>query len=536
MTRRRIVLVAVLLVGCARHDTPAGTPLTAQVTMALEEDEQCADLATGLTCEDYCVNRGEISVEYLGGALIQEKLLECGQAADPWELLAGTEVVVRAWYGRAFGLGEVDKLLVGASDPIVMPASDAPVAATVVLEVVEPPRVTSVGPDPLVLGSDTLTLQGEHLGEGDGISRVELEGCAAYPPDSWSDDTVTATLPIGATGGEVRVRRCAVASEPVPIRLVGPVAQPSTVPASVCEGLVVGALAREPTQDVLATAMCPDGGRLLRFSATSCVLSAYTVYLPLEPSALAVSHGDGKAYIGYVGDGHVDVVDPGATLAVPTGWDVPNREVTALAATDHQVYAITLGTDSSTTLHVVDGPVPIPVPGVSVALELADVAAGTDTLVVAARDGGGLTKLVIIEGEADPVEWVVSSCEEPRKVAISRTSPWAAMSCAGAEPGIVAFDLQAKTGPAWIDTPGAINPMMVTLDGLGDVAMLRDGATVLIAHLGTERMLRAFPSLTELPGGPTARLGDGHTLLLADGPGFVLVNPYAGHPACGGGS
>ena len=247
--------------------------------MALVAADSCAPDPALLTCDDYCVDSASIQHKHPTGLPVGPPVvLACGESADFVELPPGHQM--------SFDVSIRDGntiVMQGSSDLITIVANQVTEVA-VPLAPVRAPLITAVGPDPaMVATSDAeLTVTGTDLGGGGGLSRAELD-CTPLASD-WAADSVTVTVPQGSAGSALTVRRCGVASQPWPIRLVGQDVRTDALVQSGCDEARAAA-----ADDGVLHVACRDGDQevLLRFDPDTCSLDVTPALLPAPAVAVA---------------------------------------------------------------------------------------------------------------------------------------------------------------------------------------------------------------------------------------------------------
>ncbi len=336
MTRFALITASItasmaLVVACDRA-APLG-----RVSVGLSED----------VCHDYCLVAlratlfGEAADDLPLGPALQ---IGCGEELSFPSLPAGERVRVTL---QAFDItGELQ--LEGASEALTIIA-DGTVLARVRLAALSPPEVDSIAPDPLVVvaGPAPVTISGQ-FGPALGKAAVEVGG-RSYTEDevAWTSgvdgDAIALTLPVGADGGPLVVRRCGIGSAPAYLRVIGPTIGEAVVTAGpACAG--ANARAAVLVGDAVLVAWgCGDGSASvswLHLDDALCPLDPGASWgLPALPDALAVI-GDTAWVGGENGLVSIDLATVGsAPVAVPGAG-----ALRSLAATATEVFAI-LGDD-----------------------------------------------------------------------------------------------------------------------------------------------------------------------------------------------
>lgn len=507
----------------------------------------CADAAPGparlrlgldaSVCFDYCAETVRATL-YREGDLLPigpSSSAPCGQDLVIDDLPAGHRL-----YARVDVLGVAGEPLLTGSSDVVTVAANASVDAPVSLAALVVPQIAAATPDPVVRAADdvTLTLTGSGFAQPGGAYGVELDG-VTLPTSAWDDATVVATLRSDDVGADLLVRRCGVASEPLPIRIVargGPASAAVPLPPS-CAGRRFVALA--PDGDAaLAAVACDDPalGYLQRLTTAGACPLAVAEYWPLGDNPVALAAASGTAWVALASGATVAVdVAAGSASAPPTPRTLlPGVSATALvAAPGPRVFAI--GADAAGTalyeLDVATG-VGTPVPGADTGLTLSDLAVGTER-VYAAATTGAVGKLVGVPlGGATVTEWNLTDCIHPVRVAAGDAG-WVALACAESDDArSVGFRLaDGKDFPiAWQAGGG---PTAVVLDGVGDVALsLAPGGAELVAFdaSGATELTTWGP----VGAGPALRLAATHQFLVSssDGSGLAVIAPYAEGALC----
>lgn len=100
--------------------------------------------------------------------------------------------------------------------------------------VIQPPQLTSLAPTAGAVGA-TVTLTGSFFGAAQGPSTVSFAGTGASVV-SWSDATITATVPPGAASGSVLVRVNGLDSSPLSFSVLSPPTLTSVSPTTAAVG------------------------------------------------------------------------------------------------------------------------------------------------------------------------------------------------------------------------------------------------------------------------------------------------------------
>ena len=519
-----LAALGALLAACA----PAA-PGPATLRFALEAER----------CADFCAETVRATVYRDGDPfpLGPPAVVACGADITFDDLPAGHRLAVEVELLDLTGA----PLLRGRS-AVVTIAADATVDAPVSLAALAPPRLDAVSPDPVVpdpAGPVPLTLSGADFGDPGGAFGVELDG-QPLDASAWGDDEIVAQLGPSARGADLAVRRCGVASAPLPVRVVptAPALAPLAQPPG-CAGRRYTALTADGAS-VLAAVACDDAasGHLQRLVPDAACPFALAEAWPLGDAPIDLSAAHGRAWVALAGGGLVLVPlggpEGGAPRTVTLATDTAAVAVEATAGGDGQVYAIGRG-PAGTALFGgpgAEGP-GAPVPGVDAALELADLASDATRLYAVGRAAGGVGKLVGVPVAGGTVsEWSLEGCSHPTHVATGGRG-WVAIACAedgGAR--VVGFDPAnlAQVSDLWA---GADAPLGLALDGVGDAALVlgADGARLVAFAAEGARALVTWPALG---GGPAARLGASHELAVVtpDGLGVGRVGLYREGDPC----
>ncbi len=427
---------------------------------------------------------------------------ECGDDIVFEELPAGHQVFVSASLSDG-----PNRQWEGASDTVTIVANGV-TEATATLSAVDPPVLDAVAPDPAAPG-DVLTLTGSELHRTGATSRVEWSCDGGVDADSATKTSVVATLPASASATTVRVARCGVGSNALPLRIAAP---PDVEPLSPpgCDGLSIRAMAEDIDGSILLAVACDDGaGELLRLLPDDCT---FATVAELEAPPTAVTAYAGRALVGTAAG--IIVVASGTATSPGAGLAEP---VHALADDDKQAWII--AGDGNRTLYQDSAGKIAEVQGIS-DLELRDVAAATGAIVVAA-DG----KLIVLDpmtGNSDDLGNV--ACD-PVAVDARFDSALVAIACAD---GVIGYDLSTKS---WTTHVPGITATDVALDAPGDAAFAVESAGGVL-HAVDLVDARAFgPWPLDEAAAPLLHAGDNRLLTGA----AAMIAGWAGVPLCDGG-
>ena len=504
-----------LMVGCGAvpESAPVGT-LRLKLTASVE------------ACADFCADQVGAEV-YREGESIPigpGQVVTCGEDIEFDHIPAGHNVVLKAWVGA----GPVH-VLDGQSGVIVVPAN-AVAEVEIALAPKHVPHIAAISPDPVVIGADgaDVTIVGDGLGVGAGLSRVMLGDTVLGA--EWTDGAVTAHIPPGATGTALRVQSCGVMAEgAAEVRIAGPELSAATSTPPGCTGFAARAATAAPGGDVWLAAGCgPGAGSLVRFVASSCTLGATATPLAGEPLAIDTSP-DGTVVVALAGPSAVLVVpptgDPHALPGLP-----PGHTPIDVAVSPVMIYAVLSDPGGATTLWAL-GATPEPLENVTGDLRDA-VAAGGSVLLCAVKPGGDASLVAYNEKTHGDANLPLDGCQDPRRIAASAT--WAAVSCAGAAPAIVAVPLIGGGEPQV--HPLAAAPEAIALDPLGDVAFVWEPGAGQVEAVALATGQSMGPWSLQAGDGPLVSLPDGRLLLGGPAPGALTVlAPYGGALPCPGG-
>lgn len=484
------------LTACDHVDPP--TSPRATVRLALDD----------ATCVATCADAIQARIFRVGDTfpLGPARIALCGDAIVFEALPAGAQVEIEVDVVAADG----EVLWRGRSDAATIPA-DAELDVTVALEPLVTPELTSAAPDPVVLDPDgvSVLLTGVRFGPApDGDGGVTLDGA---PLDilAWSDDSLTVSLPPTAAGASLQARRCAIASAPLPLRLIDPAGPGhAEVPlAPGCSGRAFVASAVEGGDALVVATRCDDPalGHLqrLRASAGACPLAAAEAWtLGASPRAVAVA--DAVAWVA------LDATAAVARVDLPTNTrltDAPlpaGAAALALVAAAGRVFAlVTSPDDASTTLVELAPDAPATaVAGLDANLAFAALATDGERVLATATADGPVGKLIAVPLAAGPVaSWSLPDCDAPGALAVGADG-WVAIACADpTAPRVVAFNL-ASTVLADAPLAAGVALDALTFDARGDVLVGLDAARA------EARLLQlADGALTSLVTWPAAALG-----------------------------
>lgn len=498
---------------------PAGEAL-GRVGVALSED----------LCADYCLValRATLYAEGdralpLGPAL----QLGCGEEAVFEALPAGERVLVTAQMFAVTG----ELLLEGESEVLTI-AADGVTDARVPLEARAAPAVSAVEPEPVIAVAEAavVTLRGS-FGEALGRAAVELGG-VSYGEDDWTwtsasgGDAIALTLPAGAAGGALVVRQCGVGSEPLEVRVIGGAPGAATVTRPACAG--ASALVATAVGEVVYIGWrCGDGGGVV----TEMALGA--AVCPLDPGVAwslagapeAVAPRGEAVWLG--GAGGVMRARAGAAEAP---IEVASEAVRALAVTAERTWAI-VDEGGGRLVEVLEAGLG-DVPGIDAGLTLGAVAGGNESLFIAATEGSGEGRLVVVPDQGVAASFALQDgeqrCPGPVALAAAADGAHAVIACGGE--GVALWQ-----GQSFVRVAEGLEVVAVALDSSGDLAFgaLAGGDGLVVIDLEARAVLHRF----ELAGwGAGARpltlgLAD-HALLMPGAAGLVVATPFSRAGPC----
>jgi|GEM_PF-1851497 len=475
-----------------------------RVSIGLSED----------VCHDYCLEalratlfREGDDVLPLGPAL----QVGCGQTLSFPALPAGERV--RATLQAYDITGEL--LLEGASEPLTIIA-DGVTEARVLLSAISLPEVDAITPDPVVVvaGPASVTLSGA-FGAALGDAGVEVGGSTYTAAETaWTTgaaaDAIALSLPLGAGGGPLVVRRCGIGSAPVDLRVIGPTLGEALVTAGPgCAGASARA-AVLVDEAVLVAWGCGDGSASvswMHLHDTLCPLDPGASWsLSAVPDALAVK-GNTAWVGGPAGLFSIDLASAGSAPRQVSGV----AAVRALAATAGEVFAIL----AEGRLVRVDPAGVTAVGGFDASLELLALAASSDRMFVAARTTSGEGRLV-----SEPTGGVVTVtsleksdlwCDAPSAIAVSADGLSVALGCR--QGGIGLWDVAAES-LAFVETGST--PEALAFDDTSDVVFgVEVGGGLAIVDREGQALLHRYAHAARPDERPPLlmRLG-GHRLLM----------------------
>lgn len=526
---------ALILAACL--DPDGGDPRTATIHLpALGEDVCAAHCALAVQAQLF------LSVEDPFGIGPAAQPVTCDEALILQGVPAGAQVVVKAWASNG-----LDILWQGWSDPIVA-ASGSEVTASVVLQPVVRPSPTGVSPEPVVVSdraeSVNVTITGTTMGYGDGDATVMLAG-TELAPGTWVDDEVGLTIPGGTTGGDLVVTTCGAASDPIPLRVIGPDVGSLEVGVSECAGATITSLAGAGNQALLGVS-CQDG--------TGLVIPLSLADGRCAKDVLSVPTGGPPVAVHVLGDAGWVAVGTSPTLiafgvsdgVVTQQWKLPGEpRAGGLAFVDGQPFVIAGGGVRRVVSGVLESFARFP-PGPE---PLGVAATDAGDLVVLAKGPGGLAQFVDLGKPGDTFlarQYTMNECEDPRDLAVGRDGTWVVATCGGDNPGLVAFPwAEALSGgqPTYASASGT-DPSAVALDPAGDIAFVWDAAagSVGVVHVPTSTLAATWNFATAGALGTTALAALGGDDLAAD---LLLVGgavagklwvaaPWSPQAPCGG--
>ncbi len=469
--RAALIAAATWLLGsCA----PAPAPLAA-VTLALGG----ADAAT---CEAHCADSFHVELFRASeitpvGPAVQDVV--CGEAAPLGEVVIGGSYRVHAWANGLDG----ESIFDGWSDTFLVEEGAPTVEVTVVLDPTEVPAITSVSPEPLVLdaGDGTLTVLGDHFGAGDGVPVVSLGDVEL----DWQliPGGVTATVPEGTAGGALAISSCAIASDPVDVRVLGD--QPGTdafsLPSLACPDGEVAALAALPDgAGFVAAASCDSGGSgeltPVTLGPTGCLKNAAPWSLSGgAPTALAADPSGATLYVALADAAAADhrvlqlSMSDGAEQEV---WSLDGAPVAdGLVATADAGFVIAGGALWTLT----PGEPPAEVTAVDPTLDLRRLALAANSLFVAGVDDGALGLQVVllpVAAGASPPVYPAGTCDMPTGLAVSDDGHYAVITCQSGR--VVLVEVSDTATNKDLPVPDGTEPIGVAIDDRGELAFVWD--------------------------------------------------------------
>ncbi|MFO0747506.1 MAG: hypothetical protein U1F43_17845 [Myxococcota bacterium] len=350
-------------------------------------------------------------------------------------------------------------------------------------------RSSRPSPDPaLAVDAPALvTIDGENLGGGLGDSGALLGALNVSIVREVKDGALRTevVVPVGAAGGALVYRECGAASEPRPLRVIGP--SLGAAPVSLPSACAVAALAPEPDEAaVLVAFACDDQAKsyVQRFragpAATVCPLDGDEIWhLAQRPTALA------PGWVGLDGGG---VARFAPTVAGDAGPPEGSGRVSVMALAETGVYGLIDGRVAK-----VDAAQRV-VGGIDAGLALVDLVAVPGGLAALAGSGGvaGEGRIVSISGADDRVDTLsLPECHGPRALAGD-----AARFVVACDDGLVVYARADKTVKVLSDVRAA----RVALDPRGDVAFAWDpGVGASAIDLGAGSVLHAWAQTDDPP-------------------------------------
>lgn len=499
----RHALLVLALAACADPGPPTGS-----LRLALAPD----------LCADFCLEALNVSLTEEGTGLPLGASLQvaCSAGVTIEALPAGVRLAVTV---DAYDItGEI--LLSGGSDPLTVAAATT-TEAVVRLAPRARPVVTSASPDPLLLSAAPVTLTlGGTFGEPLGKSQVELDGTpldAATWLTAPSGDTLTIAVPPATHAAEVVVRRCGVASEPFPVRLVGDTLGSSAVIGTPnCPG---GEAAAAVTTDheVLVAWRCADPAlsQLVRFlqDAELCPLDAAgALSLAAAPTALATSTN--AAFIALrdaSGNSIAKVALADLSTADPPleTWSLASTESTlGLGVVDDVALAL-LGDGTHEQVVRLD-PSGVLSPALSPGggfdeYRMSALATSPTHAWIAARTAQGAGRLIAVTAAGTATAYPID-CPAPTTLAASNDGTQVALAC---QDGAYLWSVSGQRGKR---LPGfSAPPSALVFDTPSDVLFVAGSSLEIVLASSTPSTLATFPAATPR----LTALGD-HRLLAWD--------------------
>jgi hypothetical protein len=491
-----LLACAGLLLACAGPPAPDATR-TASVRMALEADPWGCAIPADANCSDFCVTTAGASLYREGESLPLGPGLtaKCGEGLSFSSLPAGHRVFATAFLAQG-----PTRMWEGVSEPLTV-AADAVTELTTELWPVDPPVLTAISPEPALPG-ETLTLSGSEFIRSAGPVWVQWDCTGGAQATAVGPSSAEVVLPADTLATELRLSRCSVTSNSLPIRIAtAPTERPLSPPG--CDGFMVQATASDGAEALLAAACADGSGQLLRFAPDGC---SYGESVALPGTPVAVSAGTS---VRVATDQALLRIENG--VASDSGFGLP---VHALTATTSDVWLIAGDGDGALWREADD--TFSKVPGI-VAGALRDVAAA-DGEVVIAGDG----RLVILTIEGGNSDAPANPACDPVAVDARDGAAYVAVACVD---GVIGYDLVARDWTAHIPESVGVD---IALDAVGDAAFVLAGGSLGAASLATGRVFGPWLVNREPP---LLHVG-GHRLLTGS---LALLGGWAGTDLCDGG-
>ena len=424
---RSALTLAVLALATACSDTPAPGFVRFGIDLDL--------------CDDYCLSTVRVALyeetfpDLPLGPPLQSP---CGEDLLFASLPAGLSVFVTVEGYDTTG----ELILSGRSAPTTVVATRQ-TDLTVPLTATNPPTITAVSPDPLVLATTTaFTIEGDNLSPF-GAHSISLDATpldATWTPSTDSSpELILAAVSATSAGSTLTARRCGVDSTPFPVRIIHPTpgfAAVSSLP--ICAG---GAPVAASAPDAVFIAWrCddPSSAQLLEFTVDDpvCPLDpATTRALAANPTALAAS-----ATSIWVARTSAPIVRfERASTTAPTFYPSQPDTVLALAAADTAYALFTTGTSERLARLDPDATI-IPISGFP-ELRHHALAATPSRLWVAASTADGEGRLLSFPTTATATAWPIP-CTAPSALATSPDDQTVAIACAST---LVIWDVGTST-------------------------------------------------------------------------------------------
>ncbi len=393
-------------------------------------------------CDDYCLTTVRVALyeETVPDLPLGPPLQSpCGEDLLFASLPAGLSVFVTIEGYDTTG----ELILSGRSAPTTVVAARQ-TDLTVPLTATNPPTITAVSPDPLVLATSTaFTIEGDNLAPF-GAHSLSLDTTpldASWTPSTDSSpDIILAAVSATSSGDTLTARRCGVDSAPFPVRIIHPTPGTASVNSlPICAG---GApIAASAPDSVFIAWRCDDpaSAQLLEFTLDDpvCPLDpATTRALSANPTALAAS-----ATSIWVARTEAPIIrfDRASTTASPTFYPSQPDTVLALAASDTAYALFTTGTSERLARLDPDATI-TPISGFP-ELRHHALAATSSGLWVAASTADGQARLLSFPITATATAWPIP-CTSPNTLAISPDAQTIAVACASA---LVLWDVGTST-------------------------------------------------------------------------------------------
>src|SRR6267154_1313113 len=240
------------------------------------------------------------------------------------------------------------------------PAQTATQALSILINLPPPPTITSLSQNAGAVGA-SITITGTNFGTLQGTSTVTFNGTAAAPASAWSTTSITVTVPVGATTGNVVVNVLGTASNGSPFTVAPAITSLSQTSGAVGASVTIigtAAAAASAWSTTSITVLVPVGATtgnvVVTVGAQVSNGSPFTIVLPPSITSLSQTSGPAGTSINITGtnfgatQGTSTVTFNGITAAAASAWSPTSITVSVPAgATTGNVVVTVLGTASN---------------------------------------------------------------------------------------------------------------------------------------------------------------------------------------------